>query len=80
MQVGRRSEAKDAARIALKSPWWTLGSSYTDVATMAGWGEEQIEFMRERVTEEGRREDLLKGKTPEQVSLFCINLLRCNFC
>lgn len=27
-RVGRVSEAKDAARVALKSPWWTLGCPY----------------------------------------------------
>lgn len=27
-RVGRNSEAKDAARVALKSPWWTLGCKY----------------------------------------------------
>lgn len=27
-RVGRTVEAKDAARGALKSPWWTLGCSY----------------------------------------------------
>lgn len=27
-RVGRNSEAKDAARVALKSPWWTLGCPY----------------------------------------------------
>jgi hypothetical protein len=27
-RVGRTSEAKDAARVALKSPWWTLGCAY----------------------------------------------------
>ncbi|KDP25008.1 hypothetical protein JCGZ_23991 [Jatropha curcas] len=27
-KVGRISEAKDAARVALKSPWWTLGCAY----------------------------------------------------
>ena len=65
--MGRKLEAKDAARCALRSPWWTLGSNYADVASIAGWGEEQIEFMRERVSEEGRREDLLKGKDLAQV-------------
>lgn len=65
--MGRKLEAKDAARCALRSPWWTLGSSYADVASIAGWGEEQIEFMRERVSDEGRREDLLKGKDLAQV-------------
>ncbi|KAF5180544.1 In chloroplast atpase biogenesis protein, partial [Thalictrum thalictroides] len=28
LKVGRESEAKDAARGALKSPWWTLGCTY----------------------------------------------------
>lgn len=69
LKVGRKLEAKDAARCALRSPWWTLGSSYADVASIAGWGEEQIEFMRERVSEEGRREDLLKGKDLAQVAV-----------
>lgn len=27
-RVGRKVEAKDAARGALKSPWWTLGCMY----------------------------------------------------
>lgn len=27
-RVGRDSEAKEAARVALKSPWWTLGCPY----------------------------------------------------
>lgn len=27
-RVGRKAEAKDAARGALKSPWWTLGCMY----------------------------------------------------
>ncbi|KAJ0262797.1 Protein IN CHLOROPLAST ATPASE BIOGENESIS [Hirschfeldia incana] len=27
-KVGRTSEAKEAARVALKSPWWTLGCPY----------------------------------------------------
>ena len=27
-RVGRKPEAKDAARGALKSPWWTLGCRY----------------------------------------------------
>lgn len=70
MQVGRQLEAKDAARVALATPWWTLGSSFSEVASIAGWGDEQVEYKRFRVTEEGRQEDLLKGKTPEQVSLF----------
>lgn len=67
--VGRTSEAKDSARVALKSPWWTLGCRYEEAAELAGWEDEQIEFIREKVTEEGKREDLKKGKAPEQVVL-----------
>ncbi|XP_023635444.1 uncharacterized protein LOC17879379 [Capsella rubella] len=68
-KVGRNSEAKDAARVALKSPWWTLGCSYEEVATIAQWEDEQIEFVREKVSDEGRLEDLTKGKAPIQVAL-----------
>ncbi|KAL6645373.1 hypothetical protein ACP70R_016981 [Stipagrostis hirtigluma subsp. patula] len=68
-RVGRTSEAKDSARVALKSPWWTLGCSYEEAAELAGWEDEQIEFIREKVTEEGKREDMKKGKAPEQVVL-----------
>jgi hypothetical protein len=38
-----------------------------EAAELAGWEDEQIEFIREKVTEEGKREDLKKGKAPEQV-------------
>ncbi|MCO5611653.1 hypothetical protein L7F22_065908 [Adiantum nelumboides] len=60
---------KDAAKVALKSPWWTLGCQYEEVAKLAGWGDEQIEYMKEKVTEEGKREELHKGKAPAQVAL-----------
>lgn len=69
LRVGRKVEAKDAARGALKSPWWTLGCKYQDVATIAQWDDEQIEYIKEKVTEEGRQEDLRKGKAPAQVVL-----------
>ncbi|XP_019447163.1 PREDICTED: uncharacterized protein LOC109350376 [Lupinus angustifolius] len=69
LRVGRNVEAKDAARGALKSPWWTLGCEYEDVANIAQWNDEQIEYIKERVTEEGRPEDLKKGKAPAQVAL-----------
>ncbi|XP_048335482.1 protein IN CHLOROPLAST ATPASE BIOGENESIS, chloroplastic isoform X2 [Ziziphus jujuba] len=62
LKVGRAIEAKDAARGALKSPWWTLGCKYK-------WEDEQIEYYKERVTEEGREEDIKKGKAPAQVAL-----------
>ncbi|CAK8544054.1 unnamed protein product [Lathyrus sativus] len=69
LRVGRKVEAKDAARGALKSPWWTLGCMYQDVANIAQWDDEQIEYIKEKVTEEGRQEDLKKGKAPAQVVL-----------
>ncbi|CAI5971298.1 unnamed protein product [Closterium sp. NIES-64] len=46
--VGRPTEARDAARIALKSPWWTLGASYQEVAELAGYGDSQLEYALER--------------------------------
>ncbi|XP_019182423.1 PREDICTED: uncharacterized protein LOC109177510 [Ipomoea nil] len=69
LRVGRNVEAKDAARGALKSPWWTLGCEYQKVANMAQWEDEQIEFVKEKVTQEGRQEDLKKGKDPAQIAL-----------
>ncbi|GMH13490.1 hypothetical protein Nepgr_015331 [Nepenthes gracilis] len=69
LKVGRVLEAKDAARVALKSPWWTLGCPYQEVAGIAKWEDEQIEYIKEKVTEEGRQEDLKKGKEPAQVAL-----------
>lgn len=97
-RVGRNVEAKDAARGALKSPWWTLGCEYhvrhsliqsissslcstlmlglfvysllnpmQEVANIAEWEDEQIEYIKEKVTEEGRQADLKKGKEPAQV-------------
>ncbi|GAB2291680.1 hypothetical protein Dimus_025933 [Dionaea muscipula] len=69
LKVGRFSEAKDAARVALKSPWWTLGCPYQEAAEIAQWEDEQIEYIKEKVTEEGRLEDLKKGKQPAQIAL-----------
>lgn len=68
-KVGRNSEAKESARVALKSPWWTLGCPYEEVASIAQWDDEQIEFIREKVSDEGRFEDLKKGKDPMQVAV-----------
>ena len=36
---------------------------------MAGWGDAQLEFARDRISDEGRAEDLNKGKAPAQVAL-----------
>ncbi|KAK4488398.1 hypothetical protein RD792_004161 [Penstemon davidsonii] len=69
LKVGRSIEAKDSARGALKSPWWTLGCEYQEVANIAQWDDEQIEYIKERVTDEGRQEDIKKGKEPAQVAL-----------
>lgn len=40
---------------------------WQEAAELAGWEDEQIEFIREKVSEEGKQEDLKKGKAPEQV-------------
>jgi hypothetical protein len=40
---------------------------WQEAAELAGWEDEQIEFIREKVTEEGKQDDLKKGKAPEQV-------------
>ncbi|XP_048128222.1 protein IN CHLOROPLAST ATPASE BIOGENESIS, chloroplastic-like isoform X5 [Rhodamnia argentea] len=68
-KVGHFLEAKDAARGALKLPWWTLGCKYEDVAEIAEWEDEQIERIKEKITERGREEDLMKGKPPAQIAL-----------
>ncbi|KAL5556965.1 hypothetical protein UlMin_039201 [Ulmus minor] len=69
LKVGRTIEAKDAARGALKSPWWTLGCKYEEVANIAEWEDEQIEYIKEKVTLEGKQADLKKGKDPIQIAL-----------
>ncbi|KAJ4714840.1 putative Cyclin delta-3 [Melia azedarach] len=69
LKVGRNLEAKDAARGALKSPWWTLGCKYQEVAQIAQWEDEQIEYIKGKVTEEGKQEDLNKGKPRAQIAL-----------
>ena len=38
-----------------------------DVAKVAQWDDEQIEYIKEKVTEEGRQQDIKKGKAPAQV-------------
>ncbi|KAH9663642.1 protein IN CHLOROPLAST ATPASE BIOGENESIS [Citrus sinensis] len=68
-RVGRNLEAKDAARGALKLPWWTLGCKYQEVADIAQWEDDQIDYIKEKVTAEGKQEDLNKGKTHSQVAL-----------
>ncbi|GAB4848993.1 hypothetical protein Ancab_003806 [Ancistrocladus abbreviatus] len=69
LKVGRTLEAKDAARGSLRSPWWTLGCRYQEIAVIAQWDDEQIEYIEEKVTEEGKQADLSKGKEPAQIAL-----------
>eukprot|EP00898_Chlorokybus_atmophyticus_P003704 jgi/Chlat1/4334/Chrsp29S04500 len=68
-RVGRPLEARDAARVALRNPWWTLGTPFTEVADLAGYGESGIEFVREKLSEETKQNDIVQGKAPAQVAL-----------
>lgn len=55
--------------------WLVLESVFSqEVAKIAQWDDEQIEYIKEKVTEEGRQEDIKKGKAPVQVlwTLFCL--------
>lgn len=38
-----------------------------EVADIAEWEDEQIEYIEDKVSEEGKQEDLKKGKEPAQV-------------
>lgn len=49
---------------------------YQEVANIAQWEDEQIEYIKERVTEEGREEDIKKGKEPAQVFIIMANELQ----
>lgn len=69
LKIGRDLEARDAARGALKSPWWTLGYRYQEVAEMAQWKDEQIYYIKKKLSEEGKQEDLSRGKEPAQIAL-----------
>ncbi|XP_019093377.1 PREDICTED: uncharacterized protein LOC104753946 [Camelina sativa] len=77
-RLGRSLEAKDAARGALTSSWWTLGCRYEEIARIAEWGEEQIVKYKERITGEGRQRDIERGKPMSQAFLdeasFLLNL------
>lgn len=47
--------------------------SVQDVADIAEWDDEQIEYIKEKVTEEGKQEDIKKGKAPAQVDYMQFN-------
>ncbi|CAL9233623.1 unnamed protein product [Arabidopsis halleri] len=78
LKLGRSLEAKDAARGALKSSWWTLGYRYEEIARIAEWGDEQIAQYKDRVTGQGKQRDIDRGKPMAQASLdeaaFLLNL------
>lgn len=42
-------------------------NSVQEVANIAQWDDEQIEYIKEKVSEEGKQDDLKKGKEPAQV-------------
>jgi hypothetical protein len=46
---------------------WVWSVYIQEVAEIAEWEDEQIEYIKEKVTEEGKQEDLKKGKAPAQV-------------
>lgn len=46
---------------------WGMGAGIQEIAAVAGWGDAQLEFARDRISDEGRAEDLNKGKAPAQV-------------
>ncbi|RRT59729.1 hypothetical protein GW17_00038935 [Ensete ventricosum] len=65
-RVGRKLEAKDAARGSLKSPWWTLGFKYQvaldeaafllDLASIDGNWDEVVDRVAECYMEAGLRD------------------------
>ncbi|WCJ31236.1 Protein IN CHLOROPLAST ATPASE BIOGENESIS chloroplastic [Euphorbia peplus] len=69
LKVGPKLQAKDAARGALKSPWWTLGCRYQEVARIAEWEDEPVEYIKGKMTDTRRQEDLSNGKDPAQIAL-----------
>lgn len=44
-----------------------FSTSSQDVAEIAEWEDEQIERIKEKITERGREEAVMKGKPPAQV-------------
>lgn len=51
--------------------------SMQEVAEIAQWEDEQIEYIKEKVTEEGKEADLKKGKAPAQVLILAAQYLPC---
>lgn len=38
-----------------------------EVCELAGWGDEKLDFVKEKLTSEATQQDITKGKSPEQV-------------
>jgi hypothetical protein len=45
-ELGRHDESRDQARVALCSPWWTLGASYARVVDLAGYADKEPAWVR----------------------------------
>ncbi|CAI9763288.1 unnamed protein product [Fraxinus pennsylvanica] len=48
---------------------FVFNAEVLEAANLAQWEDEQIEYIKEKVTDEGRQADLKKGKEPTQVAL-----------
>lgn len=46
-----------------------------EVAKIAGWEDEQIEYLKEKISKEGKEEDLKKGKAEAQVVVVLYSLI-----
>lgn len=72
-RLGRVQEARDAARLALQLPLWTIGphDSLASVAALAGYREpDSLARIYRRLADDERREEVAQGgKSAEQVAL-----------
>lgn len=70
--MGRESEARDAARFALQIPLWTLGGHdvVENMRQLAGYVEEEsLPKIFKRLYEDKREKEIEEGKQPAQVAL-----------
>lgn len=75
---GRAMEARDAARVALRMPIWTLGGAYDGsfeenverCAELADYtGTSALKLMYAKLADDKREEEVAGGRLPEQVAL-----------